>query len=55
MDWLQLIAAAMSLLAGVLSLIAVRRAGDIIKTQEKTQEVGRRAKAGRDQAFSARQ
>jgi hypothetical protein len=51
MDWLQLIAAAMSLLAGVLSLIAVKRAGDIINKQE----VGRRAKAGRNQSFSARQ
>ncbi len=51
MDWLQLIAAAMSLLAGVLSLIAVQRAGEIIKTQE----VGRKAKAGHDQTFSAKQ
>lgn len=51
MDWLQFAAAVISLVAAVLSLIAVRRAGNIIKSQE----VGRRAKAHGDQTFSAEQ
>jgi hypothetical protein len=51
MDWLQVVAASISLLAAVLSLVAVNRAGDIIRAQE----VGRKAKAGHDQTFSARQ
>lgn len=51
MDWLQLLAAVISLVAAVLSLIAVRRAGSIIKSQV----VGPKARARGDQTFSAEQ
>ncbi len=51
MDWVQLATAVISLVAAVLSVVAVRRAGDVVKSQE----VGRKATAGRDQTMTARQ
>jgi hypothetical protein len=51
MDLLELATAIITLLAAILSLVAVNRAVRIVTKQE----VGRKARAGRDQNIAAKQ